>query len=180
MARNVGIIDIYMKKTFKLLIATVAIFGLIGTTQVSAQAPRVQGTGTDAAPGVQGGGTGGAPTVQGAGTGVTVPDQAHRTYDNSDFAKLPNPLGGVGVNSVSDGFEKVLDILIMVGVPFITVMIIWTGFQFVQAQGNKDKLKTAKQTLLAVIIGSALLIGAGTIANGIAKTVERIGTPVAR
>lgn len=160
-----------MKKTFKLLVATVAIFGLVSTTHVFAQAQPQQGAGTGAQP-QQGTGTGAQPQ-QGTGAG----DSAHRTYDNSDFAKLPNPLGGVGVNNVSDGFEKVLDILIMVGVPFITVMIIWTGFQFVQAQGNKDKLKTAKQTLLAVIIGSALLIGAGTIANGIAKTVERIGTP---
>ena len=66
----------------------------------------------------------------------------------------------------------------MVGVPVVVLAIIYTGFLFVQAQGNKSKLDKAKNSLTNTLIGAALLLGAFVIAEAIGTTVEDIRSNV--
>jgi hypothetical protein len=70
--------------------------------------------------------------------------------------------------------REILKIVITVGVPIVALAIIYSGFLFVAAQGNPEKLKKAKDTLLYVIIGAAILLGAYVIAEAIEATVAAI------
>jgi hypothetical protein len=54
------------------------------------------------------------------------------------------------------------------------MFLIWSGFMFVSAQGNPEKIETAKSRLLYTIIGAILLLGAWTISQAIKGTVEDI------
>lgn len=87
--------------------------------------------------------------------------------------KIENPLGSK-INSLPDFIEAILNIVVTIGVPIVALAIIYTGFLFVTAQGNSEKLKTAKNALLYTLIGAALVLGAWILANAIAGTVDQI------
>jgi len=87
---------------------------------------------------------------------------------------INNPLGNGHLSTIQAFIEGVLNIVLDVGVPIVTLAIIYAGFLFVQAQGNPEKLTKAKNTLLTVLIGAALLLGAYVLANAIGSTVDQI------
>jgi Type IV secretion system pilin len=93
----------------------------------------------------------------------------------AEFDKLPNPLGGAGIVDIKSGIGKVMNIVLMIAIPFITIMIMYSGFLFVAAYGNSEKLKTARSTLMWTLIGAALLLGATTLGTAIINTVRKIG-----
>ena len=84
---------------------------------------------------------------------------------------LKNPLGST--NDLPAFIKKILDIVITIGVPIVALAIIYSGFLFIRAQGNKDKLKEAKDTFFYTIIGAAILLGAWILAQAIGATVEQ-------
>ena len=88
--------------------------------------------------------------------------------------RLENPLAGGSVNDIPTLIREILKIVITIGVPIVALAIIYSGFLFVAAQGNPEKLKKAKDTLLYVIIGAAILLGAYVIAEAIDATVRAI------
>ncbi|MFT6361383.1 MAG: hypothetical protein ACJA2Z_000366 [Candidatus Paceibacteria bacterium] len=88
--------------------------------------------------------------------------------------RLGNPLENGGVRDIPTLVREILKIVITVGVPIVALAIIYSGFLFVAAQGNPEKLKKAKETLLYVIIGAAILLGAYVIAEAIEATVAAI------
>jgi hypothetical protein len=88
--------------------------------------------------------------------------------------RLGNPLENGGVRDIPTLVREILKIVITVGVPIVALAIIYSGFLFVAAQGNPEKLKKAKDTLLYVIIGAAILLGAYVIAEAIEATVAAI------
>mgnify|MGYP006314723987 CR=1 FL=1 len=114
------------------------------------------GTGT----GSPGTGTG-IGTGTGTGTGVKV---------NSG---IKNPLGD-SFADIPSFIESVLNFFLLIGIPIITLAIIYSGFLFVTAQGNSEKLKKAKQTLIYTLVGAALLLGSLVITRAIQGTVEEI------
>jgi|SRR3989344_7955534 len=87
--------------------------------------------------------------------------------------KIENPLGPKLVDLPSF-MEALLDIVLKIGVPIVALAIIYTGFLFVSAQGNSEKLTTAKKALMYTLIGAALLLGAWMLANAIVGTVDQI------
>lgn len=121
---------------------------------------QIGGTG----PGGPGGGTG-----NGNGTdstsGITL-----------DF-ELKNPLAGSGVNTINDFVKRLLDIVLTIGVPVVAVFIILAGFKFVTARGNPSEIAKAKENLLYVMIGAAVLLGAWVLANALGETVNELVTP---
>mgnify|MGYP003394299859 FL=1 len=52
-----------------------------------------------------------------------------------------------------------------------------SGFMYVTAQGDETKIKTAHKSLLYTSIGTAVLLGAWTLANVICNTVNDLGGP---
>jgi hypothetical protein len=94
---------------------------------------------------------------------------------NSSAGKLiplENPLPGV--NDIPTLVDKLLGIVLKIGVPIIALAIIYTGYLFIAAQGNPEKLKQAKDTFVYVLIGAAILLGAYAIAKAVFSTVESI------
>lgn len=107
------------------------------------------------------------------GGGDITTDEAEKCDDEVctlDF-ELDNPLQD-DINTVPVLIEKILEIVVVVAVPIITLMIIYTGFLFVQARGNPADIKKAKDALLYTVIGAAIIIGAWTIAQIIGGTVN--------
>ena len=84
---------------------------------------------------------------------------------------FPNPISGV--NNIQDLIVKIIGAIITVLGPFVVIMFIYSGFLFVQASGNEEKIQKAKQTLMYTLIGAALILGAKGIALAISNTVSQ-------
>jgi hypothetical protein len=110
------------------------------------------------------------------GPGATTPTGSGATTPTGPATQLnigiKNPLGGI--NDLNGLIVAILSIVLVIGVPIITLAIIYCGFLFVQAQGNSEEITQAKSALLYTIIGAALLLGAFVIANAIQGTVNDI------
>ena len=87
---------------------------------------------------------------------------------------IDNPLGSNGPKDIPSFINKILEIVMVVGVPIITLAIIYSGFLFVQSQGNSGDIETAKKTFMYTMIGAALLLGAFVISKAIQGTVADI------
>lgn len=86
-----------------------------------------------------------------------------------DIGKITNPLGNI--NTINDLIKTLLEGLIRIGMPIIALAIIYSGFLFVFARGNSEKLTKAKDSLLYTLIGAAILLGSWAIAQLISSTV---------
>jgi len=87
------------------------------------------------------------------------------TYDN--------PLGAtVDIPGI---IEKILSIMVRVGVPIATCCIIYVGFLFVTAQGQEAKVTKARSALLWTLIGFAVLLGAWTLSVALQGVLHDIG-----
>ncbi|MDE1874498.1 MAG: hypothetical protein KGI79_00865 [Patescibacteria group bacterium] len=88
-----------------------------------------------------------------ANTGATSPSSALGT--------IPNPLNGV--NSLSDLFYKIVNLVVSISYVVVAFFLILSGFKFVTAQGNESKLEDAKSTFFHTVIGAFIVIGAQVI-----------------
>ena len=91
--------------------------------------------------------------------------------DPNAQGKIVNPLGPNGPTSITDFIQTFLVGVLKVGIPVVALAIIYSGFLFVEARGNTEKLTKAKSALLYTIIGAAILLGSWAIAGLIANTV---------
>jgi hypothetical protein len=86
--------------------------------------------------------------------------------------KLMNPLGeGTTLTTL---LERVLQLAIQIGFPILVVYIIYIGFQFVQAEGNPDKLKQVRSNFFWAVVGGVILLGAQALALAIKATVDQL------
>jgi len=58
----------------------------------------------------------------------------------------------------------------------VALAVIYSGFLFVFARGNSEKLGKAKDALLYTLIGAAILLGSWAIAEMIQATVTGLGS----
>lgn len=82
--------------------------------------------------------------------------------------KIKNPISYDNINSF---IEAILRGAIKIGIPIIALAIIYSGFLFVSARGNSEKLSEAKNALLYTCLGAAILLGAWAIAQLISNTI---------
>lgn len=85
--------------------------------------------------------------------------------------QIENP---ITPDTLENFIKAILDIVLTIGIPIVALAIIYSGFLFVTAQGNEEKLTTAKKTFLFVIVGAAILLGAWVLAQAIGGTIEDI------
>jgi hypothetical protein len=87
----------------------------------------------------------------------------------------PAPVTITPFGPASGDFEviiaSVLEKLIQFGTLLLAVMIVWTGFLFVKSGGAPDQLATAKKSLIATIIGGAIILGAMGLSELVVDTV---------
>jgi len=84
---------------------------------------------------------------------------------------LVNPLQ---VGSITDLILLILEAVVYLGSIFLVLMLVYTGFLFVKAQGNPEEIKKAREALLWTVIGGLLLLGAEGLALVLQATVESI------
>jgi hypothetical protein len=70
---------------------------------------------------------------------------------------------------------EVLKIVIKIGVPVVAIMLIWSGYLFVSAQGDPTQLKKAKDSFVWGVVGAAILLCAVLIATIIKNTIGNLG-----
>lgn len=86
--------------------------------------------------------------------------------------RLVNPLGeGTTLTTL---LERVLQLAIQIGFPILVVYIVYIGFQFVQAEGNPDKLKQVRSNFFWAVVGGVILLGAQALALAIKATVDQL------
>lgn len=85
---------------------------------------------------------------------------------------IDNP---INVNTLADFIDKLLEIVVQVGLPVLVVAVVYVGFLFVSARGSEDGLKKAKSSFLTVVIGAAIVLGAFVISSAIKSTVDSLG-----
>jgi hypothetical protein len=93
------------------------------------------------------------------------------------FAQVPDSykiLNPVNVSSLSDFIAAVLGIVLKIGIPIVALAIIYSGFVFVAARGNPEKLEKAKSRFLYTLIGAGILLGAWMIATIIKATIDAL------
>ena len=92
----------------------------------------------------------------------------HNTACNPAEGKICNPINTDSLNGL---IKTLLEGVLEVGIPIIALAIIYSGFLFVSARGNSEKLTKAKDALLYTLIGAAILLGSWAIAELISDTV---------
>ena len=85
--------------------------------------------------------------------------------------KLENPLN---VSSLPELLTAILNGVVEIGAILLTVMIVYVGFLFVAAQGNEEKIRSARSALVWTVIGGLILLGASAISAVIQATVGSI------
>lgn len=91
-----------------------------------------------------------------------------RSPTPSSSGKLQNPLN---IENIEDFLSSILKAVVNIATPIIVLMIIYSGFLFVKAQGNPEELNTAKKTLMWVIIGAIIILGAAVLQKAISGTI---------
>lgn len=75
---------------------------------------------------------------------------------------LPNPLS---VNTFQQVVANVSNFLLIIATPLVTIMALVGGFQMITAAGNPEKFAAGRKTLLYAVIGFAIVLLAGGVAQ---------------
>ncbi len=86
--------------------------------------------------------------------------------------RLLNPLGEGTTISVL--LQRILELAIQIGTPVLVVYLVYIGFQFVQAEGNPEKLSKVRSSFFWALIGGVILLGAQALATAIQLTVNQL------
>lgn len=111
-------------------------------------------------------GTGSGPT--GGGTNPSPPGS---NSGGGEGVTLVNPLKA---NNLEDLLALVVQAAVRLGAIVLILMLIFTGFKFVVAQGKPEEINTAKKMLLWVIIGGLVLLGAEGLSRVIQSTANTL------
>jgi len=88
-------------------------------------------------------------------------------------ATIDNP---IKAKTIQQLIEEVLKIVVAVGTPIAVLFLIYSGFKFVFAQGNSDKLGEAREMFLWTIVGIAILLGAQLLSTIVKGTIDQLKT----
>ncbi len=110
--------------------------------------------------------------VTNPGGGVTNPGGGITNPGCSGEGALTNPLGDTC--TLADLLGKILDAMVAIGTVVVTIMLVYCGFLFVVAQGNEEKIRSARSALLWTVIGALVLLGAKVLSGVITATVNSL------
>jgi len=110
------------------------------------------------------------------------------SLDSDGGTDYSGPLGSDGGTDYTGLFENPLKfksflgffqavvrgVIVPVGVVIAVLALIYSGFLFVVAQGNEEKIRKARMTFFYTVVGTILLLGAWAIVEAITGTVCQI------
>lgn len=85
--------------------------------------------------------------------------------------RLINP---INANTFSELVALVIKTAVDVLMPFVILAFIYSGFLFVMAQGNDEKLGKAKSAITWSMVGAFILFGAWGFAQLISQTLSTV------
>lgn len=104
-----------------------------------------------------------------AAQGTKIP----ATGQNLDIKfHLDNPLKTT--KDLKGFVDEILQGVVLLLFPVVVVMFLYSGFLFVTAQGNTEKLGEAKKALMYTLIGAAIVLGAEGLSHVIQNTISCI------
>lgn len=92
------------------------------------------------------------------------------TSSNCEVGQLCNPIKGV--DSIEQFLNTLLQAVVKIATPIVVLMIVYSGFLFIKAQGNPEELKTAKKAIMWTVIGAIVVLGAFALSEAIKGTVD--------
>lgn len=85
--------------------------------------------------------------------------------------RLENPLQ---FSSIQDFLKGLLGAVMYIGLPIIALVIVYSGFLFITARGNSEKIKQAIYNFQWVVIGTGVFLGAWALTGIIAGTINML------
>lgn len=105
----------------------------------------------------------------------TAPGPESSSGSSENEGELGNPLA---VDSIQDFIAEILTLVAQIALPLVVLALVYTGFLFVTAQGNEEKLNKAKTALFWTVVGALVVLGASVLAEAIEGTVEQLREPI--
>jgi heme/copper-type cytochrome/quinol oxidase subunit 2 len=85
--------------------------------------------------------------------------------------ELQNP---IKFDTIKGFLDAILGAVVTIATPIVVLMLVYSGFLFVKAQGNPEKLTDAKRAIMWTIIGAVIVLGAFVLSSAIKGTVDDI------
>lgn len=85
--------------------------------------------------------------------------------------RLDNPLQ---FTTIQDFLKGLLGAVMYIGLPIIALVIVYSGFLFITARGNSEKIKSAIYNFQWVVIGTGVFLGAWALTGIIAGTINML------
>lgn len=99
-----------------------------------------------------------------------IPDPVYTPPESYTITeRVQNPIQSV---TVIELISKLFTALIYIAIPLAILALVFTGFQFVAAQGKEEVLTKAKKNALYVVVGLAIVLGARFIVSIIEATLS--------
>ena len=109
------------------------------------------------------------PSGSSGGSRITLPlNPPGSGSGGQQTIKIPNPLGQT--TTFTQLISRIVNWLLVIGAPILTLMIIIGAFQFLTAGGNPEKVIQGRHTITYAVIGYALLL----LSSGIIKIIENL------
>lgn len=100
-----------------------------------------------------------------------VTDTSGGTVTDTPTFGLQNPIKYPDLQTF---LMALLNIVVQYGALLVVFFLVYTGFKFVTAQGNTEKIQEAKQMLVWVVVGAFVLLGVYVIKAAICGTLQQI------
>lgn len=106
------------------------------------------------------------------------PAQDSPTDEPAEEGAGPSTEGGLSNPLKADDIGELITLIVSAIARLMTIFLVlglvYTGFLFVFAQGNEEKLKTARQALFWTVVGGILVLGISAISEVLKRTVESV------
>ena len=122
----------------------------------------------------QGSSLGQVQPTQTSGSSLGQVQPTAQTQTSSGNTTFYNPLGATTLSVFVTDVLKL--ITTTVGPIIVILMLVYTGFKFVWAQGKEEEIKKAREMLLWTIVGALILLGAVAISQGLQATVSGLSS----
>lgn len=93
---------------------------------------------------------------------------------NNNFITLSNPLNGI--NSLCGLVQKLLQVILTIGLPVAVLFLVYAGFLFVKARGAPKELQKAKKNFSYVLLGILLFLGAWFLGKILQTTLNALSS----
>lgn len=94
--------------------------------------------------------------------------------ENSPIADVNGIENPTESSSLQEFLGKILEAIVTLLYPILVLALVYSGFLFVTAQGNPQKLQKARTVLKWVIVGAVIIFARWLIADIIGTTVNEV------